>query len=142
MKKFLMIIAVMSFSWACIADDKPVSIEQLPAPAREFIELYFPEESISYAYVDDDMIRPDFTVVLSGGVEIQFEHDGSLEKISVRTGIPDGIVPVQIEEYVRTHYPDTLVVEYEVARKEYEVKLTNGLELKFNSAFRLVEIDD
>lgn len=142
MKKFILTIMAVTLSLACTADDRPVTIEQLPAAARSFIEANYPDATISYAYVDDDLLRPDYTVRLSNGVEIEFEHSGALEKISSRAGIPEGIIPVQITEYVNTHYPDALIIEYEVGRKEYEVKLTNGLELKFNSGFRLVEIDD
>ena len=87
-------------------------------------------------------MRPDYTVRLSNGVEIQFEHDGSLEKISARAGVPAGVVPVQITDYVKAYYPDALVIEYEVGRREYEVKLSNGLELQFNASFRLKDIDD
>lgn len=132
----------VTLSLACTADDRPVTIEQLPAAARSFIEANYPDATISYAYVDDDLLRPDYTVRLSNGVEIEFEHSGALEKISSRAGIPEGIIPVQITEYVNTHYPDALIIEYEVGRKEYEVKLINGLELKFDSRFRLVEVDD
>lgn len=142
MKKFILTIMAVTLSLACTADDRPVTIEQLPAAARSFIEANYPDATISYAYVDDDLLRPDYTVRLSNGVEIEFEHSGALEKISSRAGIPEGIIPVQITEYVNTHYPDALIIEYEVGRKEYEVKLTNGLELKFNSGFRLVVIDD
>lgn len=142
MKKFILTIMAVTLSLACTADDRPVTIEQLPDAARSFIEANYPDVTISYAYVDDDLLRPDYTVRLSNGVEIEFEHSGALEKISSRTGIPEGIVPVQITEYVNTHYPDALIIEYEVGRKDYEVKLINGLELKFDSRFRLVEVDD
>ena len=32
--------------------------------------------------------------------------------------------------------------EYEVEKGKHEVKLSNGLELTFNSGFTLIEIDD
>ena len=76
------------------------------------------------------------------GVEIVFEHDGSLDKITDKAGVPKGVVPVQITDYVKTYYPDAVVVEYEIGRREYDVKLTNGLELTFNSNFRLRELDN
>ena len=52
------------------------------------------------------------------------------------------MVPVQIREYVERHYPNAVLVEYEVGRRNYEVTLSNRMELKFNSEFNVVEIDD
>ena len=51
-------------------------------------------------------------------------------------------VVVQIRDYVRRNYPDAAYVSYEIDRNSYEVTLSNRLELKFNSRFALVEIDD
>lgn len=142
MKRLFLIFAAVVISWACTADNRPVNSDQLPSAAKLFIEANYPDEKISYAYADDDLVRPDYTVRLSNGVELQFEHDGSLEKISARAGVPAGVVPVQIADYVKAYYPDAVIIEYEVGRKEYDVKLSNGLELKFNSKFRLKDIDD
>lgn len=138
----ILALAVAVVSMACAAEDKPVTFEQLPTAAKEFINVNYPGEKISYAFVDDDVIRSDYTVRLANGVEITFEHDGSLEKMEAPGGIPDGVVPVQIADYVKSNYPDAAIVEYEVGRKEYEVKLSNRLELKFNSSFRLKGLDD
>ena len=142
MKKIMLVFAIAMVSMACVAEDRPVTFDQLPSAAKEFINVNYPGEKISFAVVDDDLILPDYTVRLANGVEVTFEHSGSLEKISARAGVPDGVVPVQIVDYVKSNYADALIVEYEVGRREFEVKLTNGLELKFNGSFRLIGIDD
>ena len=83
------------------------------------------------------------TRMMANGVMLEFDNGGRLEKIESRNGdIPSGIIPVQIMEIVKGHYPDADVVEYEVGRKTYEVKLSNRMELKFNRHFNVVEIDD
>ena len=56
--------------------------------------------------------------------------------------MPAGLIPVQIREYVRHNYHDVAYVEYEVGRRTYEVKLSNGMELTFNKNFALIGIDD
>jgi hypothetical protein len=144
MKKMFSILAVvLAFVSTVWADDKPIAFNQLPEAAQSFIAENYPAEKIIYATVDDDLIRPDYTVVLESGVKIEFQNDGSLEKISSRQdGIPAEIIPAQIREYVRHHYPGAAYVEYEVGRKTYEVTLSNRMELKFNSSFAVVEIDD
>ena len=149
MKRFV-ILAVLSaallsvtFAAAAFTDDKPVDFDRLPAAAQNFIKTYFSGEKLSYATVDDDFIRPDYHAVLANGVKLQFNHDGSLEKIEVREGdIPEGIIPVQLEEAVKGRYPDASIKEYEVGKRTYDVKLSNRLELKFTKNLNLIEIDD
>ncbi len=143
MKRFftLVAIAIASLSIAK-ADDRPVTFEQLPAAAKTFITSNYPAEKISYATVDDDFIRPDYSVMLANGTKIQFNNNGSLESIESRTGVPADLVPVQLKEYAKLHYPDAVITGYEVGRKHYEIKLSNRLELKFNKNFNLIEIDD
>lgn len=145
MKKiFVLFVAVVSLSAiSCAADDRPVKFDQLPKAARNFITENFTGVQITYAVKDDDIISPDYEVVLSNGVKINFEHDGSMDKIESREpGVVDAFVPVKIKEYVKTHYPDAYFVEYELGRNLYEVQLSNRLELKFSKDFNLVAIDD
>lgn len=142
-RTLLLIVSVIACVTVMKADDRPVTPEQLPNAARNFIETYYPETGVLLATKDDDFIRPEYNVVLENGVAIQFENDGRLEKINTRNGaVPAGIVPEQILEFVRSHYPDAFVTEYEIGRKSYEVKLSNRMELEFNSSFILIEIDD
>lgn len=143
MKNVLMILAMsLAFSVFASADDRPVKLSRLPESARTFISEMCPGDNVTYATVDDDLIRPDYNVVLASGTHIQFENDGRLEKIESRAGVPDKVVPVQVRDYVRSHYPDALIIEYEVGKRTYEVKLSNRLDLKFNKYFNLIEVDD
>ena len=143
MKKIFAIAAIALASLQIIsADDRPVTFNQLPAAAQAFINTNYAGEKISYATVDDDLILPDYNVMLANGVKIQFEHNGALEKIESRAGIPSDLVPVQIRDYVQLHYPDAIFTGYEIGRKSYEVKLSNRMEIKFNRNFHVIEIDD
>lgn len=134
-------VAVM-FSFTAKADDRPVDFKKLPLAAQQFVKDYYPSDKVMYSVKDDDLVCPDYTVMLSSGVKISFEHSGALDNIESRAGVPEKIVPVQILDYVKAHYPDAFVTGYDVGRRSYEVKLSNRLELKFNSSFHLIEIDD
>ena len=143
MKKIFAIAAIALASLQIIkADDRPVTFNQLPAAAQAFINTNYPGEKISYATIDDDFVRPDYYVMLANGVKVQFENSGALEKIESRNGIPEGLVPVQIKDYVKATYPDAVITEYEIGRRHYEIKLSNRLELKFDKDFNIYDIDD
>ncbi len=42
---------------------------------------------------------------------------------------------------MKTHHPDASVVKIEKERREYEAKLSDRVELTFDSKFNLIDID-
>lgn len=143
MKKIVLtLIGLAAFAAALSADDKPINFDKLPSAAKAYIETNFPGEKTSFVVKDDDLIRPDYTVVLMNGIKLEFDHSGALTQISSPEGIPAEQVPVSIRNYVKAHYPDAGYLEFEIGRHTYEVKLTNRMELKFNKNFHIIEIDD
>jgi hypothetical protein len=140
---FITIAIVLASVTIAKADDKPVTFKQLPKAAQTFINTNFPKDKVSFATVDDDIIAPDYEVALVSGVMMQFRNDGSLESIKSRTGnIPAGIIPQQIINGVKGYYPDAMILEYDIDRLSYEVKLSNRMEIKFDRNFNIIEIDD
>lgn len=144
MKRTLITLALVLVTFAIVkADDRPVTFNQLPLAAQTFINTNYPDEKVAFATVDDDFIRPDYHVALVSGVMLQFEHGGSLEKIETRNGnIPAGIIPFQIIDMVKQYYPEAQITEYEIGKRSYEVKLSNRMEMKFNTKFQIIELDD
>ena len=144
MKRTLITLALVLVTFAIVkADDRPVTFNQLPQAAQTFINTNYPDEKVAFATVDDDFIRPDYHVALVSGVMLQFEHGGSLEKIETRNGnIPAGIIPFQIIDMVKQYYPEAQITEYEIGKRSYEVKLSNRMEMKFNTKFQMIELDD
>ncbi|MBO5312189.1 MAG: PepSY-like domain-containing protein [Bacteroidales bacterium] len=143
MKKILTISAVLLlFAAVAKADDRPISMDQLPAAARTFINTNYPEVQVLFSTKDDDIVLPDYNVALANGVSLEFYNDGALKKIESRDGVPSDLVPVQIVEFVKVRYPDAYFVSYEVDKRHYEVTLSNRLDLKFNKNYNLIEIDD
>ena len=55
--------------------------------------------------------------------------------------VPDGLIPQPILKFVAANYPGRHVRGVERDGRNHEVSLDNGLELKFNRRFRLVETD-
>lgn len=140
---FISFLAMLAFVLTAQADDKPIAADQLPAAAKKFVEQYYPNEKISFASKDDDFIRPDYQVILSNSSKIEFTHAGEMKSVeSFQGAIPNGIIPSAIINYIKTQFPDTFCREFEIGRRDYEVKLSNNLELKFDKNFNLLEIDN
>lgn len=143
MKKcFVLIVSALLLSLSVNAEDRPITFDKLPVQARTFVNNHYAGSEVMSVIKDESLIRPEYTVYFAHGVSIEFDYNGSLEKISSReTPIPSDVIPVQIRDYVTRHYPDAAFVEYEVDHKHYEVKLSNRVELSFNKRFHVIEVD-
>jgi hypothetical protein len=141
-KYFILIISALLLSLSANADERPITFDRLPVQARTFINNHYLASEVTHVLRDESVIRPEYTVYIAHGVSVEFDYNGSLEKISSKeTPIPADVIPAQIQDYVARHYPDATFVEYEVDHKHYEVKLSNRVELNFNRKFHLIEVD-
>ena len=143
MKKIgVSVMAIVAFSVMASCREVPVTFEKLPIAAKTYINTNFADDKVVMVQKDDEFIRPDYEVHLASGVELKFSNDGALEKVESHKGISEDLIPLSIRDFVSAHYPSAGYIEYEIGKRTYEVKLTNGQELKFNSVFELVDIDD
>lgn len=147
MKKLTIIFAtlalVASTASAFAGNDRIITVGELPAASQQFIKAHFADLEVSYAKVDEEMFDKDYKVVFVNGSKVEFTKDGQWKEVECKyTEVPAGIVPKQIADYVAKNFTGRKVVSIDRDRRDYEVKLDNGLELKFDLKFRLVEIDD
>ena len=136
------LIGFAGFAATLSADDRPISFDKLPSPAKVYIQTNFPGENTAFVAKDDDLLLAEYTVIMMNGTKIEFSHNGALSKISSSDGIPAELIPESIREYVQKHYPGAGFVEFDIERRTYEVKLTNRMELKFSNNFHLIAVDD
>ena len=143
-KFFLVALLCMLLqSVTCLADDKIIPVEQLPAPAKTFVKKYFPQATIEYATKDTEFMGTTYEVRLSDGTEVDFDKKGNWDNVDCKTkAVPASLVPAAIAQYVKAHYPNTVIVKIDKERGGYEIELSNDLELKFNSKGKLIGIDD
>ncbi|MBO5018562.1 MAG: PepSY-like domain-containing protein [Alistipes sp.] len=124
-------------------DERAIKYEELPAEARSFIAKHFPNEQPSYTIEDREFTHTEYKVVMASGVKIEFDGDGKWTEVDCRyTKVPEAIVPKKIADYVKANYPTSKIFEITKERNEWEVKITGGLELTFDSALNLIDIDD
>ena len=145
MKKILLtvVVAFLSISFAYACDDVPITVEQLPQKAQQFLKSYFPQVEVSFAKKESDIIGNDYDVVLTDGSKMEFSSNGEWKSVECKgRAVPADIVPNQIKQYVAKSYPNTKITKIDRDRRDYEVTLSNRLELTFNKEFKLIEIDD
>lgn len=124
--------------------NKPIAASELPVPARELLETQFPGSRIAFAAKEIEYFSKTYKVVLADGMKLEFDRQGNWIQVDAKFKfVPSALVPPAILEYVQSYYPDTQIVSIEKKRREYEVDLSNSLELKFDKEhFYLTDIDD
>ena len=123
MKK-LVFLLVCLFTLQTVAradDDKPIQVTQM----------------------ESDFFYKSYEVIFTNGNKVEFGKNGNWEEVNCKyTSVPTAIIPTTIQKYVTTNYPDTRVLKIERDKKEYEVQLSNRVELKFDLKFNLIDIDN
>lgn len=144
--KQLITITVCLFAFIGLAkadNDRPITVEQLPNKAQEFIKQNFPKSEVAYAKEEKDFWDKKYEVVFVNGEKVEFDKNGLWEEVDCKYSVvPDTIVPQQIKTQVTKQFPKATILKIERDSRGYEVKLNNRFELKYNTTFQLVDIDD
>lgn len=148
MKKFLRILMIAiccmgSCNMVMNADnDKPISVNALPAKAQALLTKHFSYQKVVLATIESDIIGKNYDVVLKNGTKLEFDKKGNLTEIDCKQGtVPALFIPQAIKNYLKANYAGQSVKKIEMNKNEYEVELTNGLDLTFNKHFQLIDID-
>ena len=123
-------------------NDKPISVNALPAKAQTLLSQHFNGQKVMLATIESGVVSRSYDVVLKNGTKLEFDKRGNLTEIDCKQGIvPDQLIPQTINNYLKENYEGQSVRKIEINRKEYEVELTNGLDLTFNKHFQLIDIE-
>ena len=148
MKKFfrmLMIAICCMVSCNMVANagnDKPISVKALPAKAQTLLTKHFSNQKVVLATIESNVIGKNYDVVLKNGTKLEFDKKGNLTEIDCKQGtVPTQLIPQAIKNYLKANYARQSVKKIELNKNEYEVELTNGLDLTFNKHFQLIDID-
>ncbi len=134
-KLIIVLIGVSCFSACAITDkDKPITVNQLPAAAQQVIKKNFSNNKVAMVKQEKDVLKTSYDVVFTNGDKIEFDSKGNWTEINCKNSfVPSALIPVQIKNYVQQNYPDNKIIEIDRDKKEYDVKLSNGIEITFNT---------
>lgn len=123
-------------------NDKPISVNALPAKAQTLLNQHFNGQKVMLATIESGVVSRSYDVVLQNGTKLEFDKKGNLTEIDCKQGkVPAKLIPQAIRNYLMENYPAQAVKKLEMNRNEYEVELANGLDLTFNKHFQLIDID-
>ena len=123
-------------------NDKPIAINALPIKAQTLLNNHFNGQKVMLATIESGVVSRSYDVVLQNGTKLEFDKKGNLTEIDCKQGIvPALLIPQAIKNYLKDYYAGQSVKKIEMNKNEYEVELTNGLDLTFNKHFQLIDID-
>ena len=143
--RILMIAICCMLSCNMVANagnDKPIAINALPVKAQTLLSNHFNNQKVMLATIESGVVSRSYDVVLQNGTKLEFDKKGNLTEIDCKLGIvPALLIPQAIKNYLKDNYAGQSVKKIEMNKNEYEVELTNGLDLTFNKHFQLIDID-
>ena len=82
-------------------------------------------------------------MTLNDGTEIDFDRNNQWDNVDCHTkAIPAALVPQAIANYVKTNYQALPITKIDKDAYGYEIELSNGMDLKFDTSGRFLGIDD
>lgn len=139
------VTALVLLGWAAVAvagSDKVISVDELPQAAQQLLKTEFSGKEVALAKMEKEVAGKSYEVAFSDGGKVEFDKNGTWTEIKCRQGaVPQSLIPEKISEYVSQNYKGQTITEIEKENKGYEIKLSNGLEITFNSKYKVTDID-
>ncbi len=137
------LLAGLAFGFSANAQKTPIAKSALPANAQTFLKTHFPGQEPSYIIEDKETFSKDYKVQFANNIEVEFDGKGNWEEVDGNhNAIPLSIIPKAIAAYIKTNFPNTTITKIDKGNWGYEVDLSNGLELEFNSKGSFLRIDN
>ncbi|MBD5222607.1 MAG: hypothetical protein HDS71_00915 [Bacteroidales bacterium] len=145
MKKILLIFAVLIGVFTASARDKySHDVATLPVAARTILKNNF-KADVAHIKIEKSLGSiKEYEVVLNDGSEITFDSKGNWKDVEVRgnASVPSGLVPDAITAFVKKNHKNCTITGLEKNRTNYEVELSNGVEMKFSTDGKFLRYDD
>lgn len=152
MKRILLVTGVLLAALAIVScsnrnnrrdNNGPMRMEQLPATAQTFVKSHFGGVTVSDIKDERGKGGSEYVVNFSNGWTAEFDRRGEWRMVDCKNNaVPEGVIPVQIKDYVMKNYPQQRVTMIDRtkgdSKSDYDVKLDNGVKLRFNKNFDLL----
>lgn len=134
MKTLLLAAALLFAAAAHGANDRTVTLRQLPAAAQQFLQENYADVDYLRGRADGpEHDRAGYTVHLADGTVVRFDRDGVWTGIeNPGKHIPPTVLPAGIADFIASHYAGQSVISIEHDRRGYLVELSDFTTLAFD----------
>ncbi len=140
-RKLLTMVIFLALGFVSQARDIKVTINDLPAKAREFISTYFANRNV--VSVMKDLDDNEFTVRLDDNTKIDFDRKGEWLDLDNKVNcLTTAFLAPQITNYLETSHAGFCVSDIDKERSRVKVELNNNVELVFRLTGEFMHYDD
>ena len=129
-------------SCSCNARDIVITVQDLPQTAQSFISTHFKGIEVAFVVKDGN----EYDIHLTNGWELEFNRKGEWKTIDCKhEAVPSSIIaliPESIPAYIQDNFANAYISEISKDRWEYDIELSNGLDLEFSLSGNLKNVDD
>lgn len=134
----------VAFAATSCEKEEVVSPEELPAEGQAFLSDHF--AGINVVRVEKEKNRTEgteFEARLENGIVVKFDKNGNWDDVDApdTVAIPTSFILTPVVEYVAAEYPDTEINGIDKEPHGFDVELTNGLDLEFDTEGKFIRID-
>lgn len=145
MKKILMaiVLGLAITTTACADDVISRNVNDLPVAARTVLNKVFANTKVSYIKIDKDLFQStSYEIQLVNGYEVSFDSKGNWTEVDCKQGeVPAYFIPTNIKKQINDMFPGEKITKIDRDSREYEVELSNDVDLKFDKKGQLKEVD-
>lgn len=139
---FVAFSACLALATACSSESHHTDASALPEGPRNEVATNFDAKVVGVKVESNTFGDDDYEITLDDGSRVEYEGDQWIEvEAAAGKAVPDSYVPTAILQYVMANHPGQLITKIERDSKGYELKLANGLKLKFDTNCAFVEYD-
>lgn len=142
--KLALLFAVAFVAVSCEKEEL-IDADNLPSVANTFLNDHFKDVKVlSVTREKEALSGTEYQVLLNNGVEVKFDKNGNWTEVDARentAAIPTSFVLKPIVDYVRDNYDDAGINGIDKEKYGFDVELTNGLDLVFDTDGKFVRID-
>ena len=134
MKKLILtLFAVVALSVTASAQIKQIKSTQLPAQARTTIRNAWNGAPIVDAWRNKQGRKVEYKVSVEDGSTIKFDASGRWIEMKSYGGVPTKMLPQALLNHINKYYEGQQIVWVTKTPKRYQVQLTDGSKLEFNT---------
>lgn len=142
--KLTLLFAVSFFVMSCEKEEL-IDANNLPAVAGAFLNEHFKGVKVRAVIREKEPLSgTEYNVLLDNNIEVNFDENGDWTEVKARqniSAIPTSFVLVPIVDYVKTNYENAEIHSIDKEKHGFDVELTNGLELVFDTKGDFIRID-
>lgn len=145
-KLFALVVTLLSVNlFACDDGEREiVEFSLLPQEAQTFVNTHFSDKQVSVVFHDKEVGDHDYEVIFTDSASIDFDKKGRWTEVEDRDvdGVPVAIYPESIVAYLNAHHAGSRVVKVNKDKRDYEVELSNDIDLVFDLDGKFLRYDD